>query len=62
VSVADSRTDSLRGGGDGPLVALTGGYHAGFLVAAAFAALGALLALLLRPVTPPSHEPVQAPD
>jgi EmrB/QacA subfamily drug resistance transporter len=56
VSVADSRTDSLRSGGDGPLVALTGGYHAGFLVAAAFAAVGALLALLLRPVKAPSHE------
>jgi EmrB/QacA subfamily drug resistance transporter len=62
VSVADSRTDSLRSGGDGPLVALTGGYHAGFLVAAGFAAVGALLGLLLRPVQPPSHEPVQAPD
>jgi EmrB/QacA subfamily drug resistance transporter len=62
VSVADSRTGSLRDGGDGPLVALTGGYHAAFFVAAAFAAMGALLGLLLRPVTPPSHEPVQAPD
>jgi EmrB/QacA subfamily drug resistance transporter len=61
VSVADSRTDSLRSGGDGPLAALTGGYHAGFLVAAAFAAIGALLALLLHPVTPPSPEPEQAP-
>jgi MFS family permease len=56
VSVADSRTDSLRSGGDGPLEALTGGYHAGFLVAAAFAAVGALLGLLLRPVTPPMAE------
>jgi EmrB/QacA subfamily drug resistance transporter len=61
VSVADSRTDSLRSAGDGPLVALTGGYHAGFLVAAAFAAIGALGALLLRPVSPPSHEPEEAP-
>jgi EmrB/QacA subfamily drug resistance transporter len=56
VSVADSRTDSLRGGGDGSLVALTGGYHTAFLVAAGFAAVGALLALLLRPVSPPSPE------
>jgi EmrB/QacA subfamily drug resistance transporter len=64
VSVADSRTDSLRSGGDGPLVALTGGYHAGFLVAAGFAAVGALLGLLLRPVAPPSAEaePAPAPD
>ena len=61
VSVADSRTDSLRSGGDGPLEALTGGYHAGFFVAAAFAAVGALLGLLLRPVTPPGGEPEQAP-
>jgi EmrB/QacA subfamily drug resistance transporter len=56
VSVADSRTGSLRDGGDGPLVALTGGYHAAFFVAAAFAAMGALLGLLLRPVTPPGAE------
>ena len=61
VSVADSRTDSLRSGGDGTLVALTGGYHAAFLVAAAFAAIGALLALLLRPVTLPSPEQEEAP-
>ena len=61
VSVADSRTDSLRSGGDGPLEALTGGYHAAFFVAAAFAAIGALLGLLLRPVTPPGGEPEQAP-
>jgi EmrB/QacA subfamily drug resistance transporter len=60
VSVADSRTDSLRGGGDSSLVALTGGYHTAFLVAAAFAATGALLALMLRPVTPPSPEPESA--
>jgi EmrB/QacA subfamily drug resistance transporter len=61
VSVADSRTDSLRSGGDGALEALTGGYHAAFFVAAAFAALGALLGLLLRPVTPPGAEPEGAP-
>ncbi len=61
VAVADSRTDSLRSGGDGPLEALTGGYHAAFFVAAAFAATGALLGLLLRPVTPPGGEPEPAP-
>jgi EmrB/QacA subfamily drug resistance transporter len=61
VSVADSRTDSLRGGGDGPLEALTGGYHAAFFVAAAFAAVGALLGLLLRPVTPPGAEAEAGP-
>jgi EmrB/QacA subfamily drug resistance transporter len=61
VSVANSRTDSLRSAGDGPLVALTGGYHAGFLVAAVFAAIGALGALLLRTVAPPLQEPEEAP-
>jgi EmrB/QacA subfamily drug resistance transporter len=61
VSVADSRTSSLRDAGDGPLVALTGGYHTAFLVAAVFAAIGALGALLLRPVAPPSAEAEEAP-
>ena len=56
VSVADSRTSSLRDAGDGALVALTGGYHAAFLVGAVFAAAGALLSLLLRPVAPPGQE------
>jgi EmrB/QacA subfamily drug resistance transporter len=41
-SVAASRTDSLRGSGDGPLQALVGGYHVAFLVGAAFAAAAAL--------------------
>src|SRR6266542_1528177 len=40
-SLAASTTDSLRAGGDGPLAALTGGYHLAFLVGAAFAALAA---------------------
>jgi EmrB/QacA subfamily drug resistance transporter len=43
-SLAASRTDSLLGAGDGPLQALTGGYHLAFIVGAAFAAVGALLA------------------
>ena len=57
VSVADSRIDSLAGSGDGPLVALTGGYHTAFLMGAIFAAVGALGGLLLRPVAPPAHGP-----
>ena len=61
VSVADSRTSSLRDAGDAAAAALTGGYHAGFLVGAVFAAAGALLALLLRPVAPPGQEPQEAP-
>src|SRR6267142_509331 len=42
-SLAASRTDSLRAGGDSPLAALTGGYHLSFLVGAAFAAVAAAL-------------------
>ena len=63
-SLAASRTDSLRASGEGPLIALTGGYHAAFLVGALFAAVAAVLgALLLRPVAPPMHEmePQEAP-
>ncbi len=57
-SLAASRTDSLRAGGDGPLAALTGGYHLAFLVGAAFAALAAALgAALLRAGMPAAgHE------
>jgi MFS family permease len=58
VSVADSRTESLRDSGDGLLASLTGGYNTAFLVAAVFAAVGALGALLLRPVTPPGPDAV----
>jgi EmrB/QacA subfamily drug resistance transporter len=48
-SLAASRTDTLLDSGDGQLVALTGGYHAAFLVGALFAAAAALLgAALLR--------------
>jgi hypothetical protein len=39
----------LRASGEGQLTALTGGYHAAFLVGALFAALAAVLsAVLLR--------------
>jgi EmrB/QacA subfamily drug resistance transporter len=54
-SIAASRSDSLRADGDGPLVALTGGYHIAFLVGAAFAVLAATLgATLLRVGMPAS--------
>jgi EmrB/QacA subfamily drug resistance transporter len=58
ISIAASRTDSLRVGGDGLLPALTGGYHLAFLVGAAFAALAAALgAALLRAGLPAAgHE------
>jgi MFS family permease len=60
-SLAASHTDSLLASGDGELAALTGGYHVGFLAAAAFAAVGVLGALLLRPAAPPAHEMGEAP-
>jgi EmrB/QacA subfamily drug resistance transporter len=54
-SIAASRSDSLRADGEGPLVALTGGYHIAFLVGAAFAVLAATLgATLLRVDMPAS--------
>ena len=46
-SLAASRTDSLLASGDDSLAALTGGYHAAFLVGALFAAAAAVLAAVL---------------
>jgi EmrB/QacA subfamily drug resistance transporter len=49
-SLAASRSESLLGGGDTRLAALTGGYHAAFVVGAVFAAGAAVVgAVLLRP-------------
>ncbi len=49
-SLAASRTDTLLASGDGELAALTGGYHAAFIVGALFAfAAAAIGAALLRP-------------
>ena len=62
-SLAASRTDSLSASGDGHLDALVGGYHAAFLVGAAFA-LGAAVvgATLLRVrMHAPEHEVEQPP-
>jgi EmrB/QacA subfamily drug resistance transporter len=54
-SVAASRTQHLLGARHGQMAALTGGYHAAFLVGALFAAVAAVLgAGLLRPARP--HE------
>jgi hypothetical protein len=57
-SVADARTESLLDSGDGQLEALTGGYHAGFLLGAVFAAAALVLgAALLRAGAPArAHE------
>jgi len=64
-SLAASRTDTLLASGDASLVALTGGYHAAFLVGAFFALAAALLgALLLRaeaPAPAQEHEPAIGP-
>ena len=61
-SLAQSRTDSLRASGDGALTALTGGYHAAFVLGSLFAlAASALGALLLNPGPQFSgeHEPLR---
>ena len=57
-SLASSRTDSLRSSGDGPLVALNGGYHAAFLIGAIFAAAGAAIggAFLVNKQQAGAHE------
>jgi MFS family permease len=67
-SLAASRTDSLLTSGDGPLVALNGGYHVAFLVGALFAAAAAVLGgALLRataptaPTAPTNAESAAAP-
>jgi hypothetical protein len=53
-SVAASRTEKLEASGHGPLAALTGGYHAAFLIGALFAAGAALVGgVFLRPKTCP---------
>jgi MFS family permease len=56
-SIAASRSHTLAASGAGNLEALTGGYHAAFLVGAIFAASGAAIGgLLLRQVGAPAHE------
>jgi MFS family permease len=55
-SLAASRTSSLTASGTSQLDALTGGYHAAFLVGALFAAAAAALGvLLLRPAPAAVH-------
>ena len=59
---AASRTDSLSASGHGHLSALTGGYHAAFLIGAFVAAAAAVLgAVLLRGgLHAQAHEPEEA--
>jgi EmrB/QacA subfamily drug resistance transporter len=58
-SIAASRSGTLRDSGDGQLVALTGGYHAAFLVGALFALAAATIGGVFFRVRTPSamHEP-----
>ena len=64
-SVAASRTETLSAAGEDPLVALTGGYHAAFLLGAIFAAAAAAIgAVFLRTRDAPAHgaeEPTGVP-
>jgi MFS family permease len=61
-SVAASRTETLSAAGDDPLVALTGGYHAAFLLGAIFAAGAAAIGgLFLRTRDVPMHEGGEEP-
>jgi MFS family permease len=56
-SLAASRTDTLLAAGEGDLEALTGGYHAAFLLGAVFAAGAAAIGgLLLRPSAAPAMD------
>jgi EmrB/QacA subfamily drug resistance transporter len=58
-SLADARTETLTDAGVDRLAALTGGYHAAFVVGALFAATAAALGALLLPpdgVPPPDED------
>ena len=63
-SIAASRADSLRASGESDLAALTGGYHAAFLVGSLFAVAAATIGgVFLRERRPsPAHEPAFAAD
>jgi len=55
-AIATSRTENLLASGNSQVEALTGGYHAAFVIGALFAAVaGVLGAALLRPVSAPGH-------
>ena len=60
-SLAASRKDSLLASGDAPLAALTGGYHAAFLLGAIFAVAGAVVGgAFLVNKQPAGHEHPEA--
>ena len=56
-TLSSTRAETLAARGDGPLAALTGGFHVAFLVAAALAAVALVVALtVLRPAAPAAVE------
>jgi predicted MFS family arabinose efflux permease len=60
-SLAASRTSSLSASGESHLSALTGGYHAAFLVGAIFALVAATLGAVLLPKDAPAGAHDEAP-
>jgi EmrB/QacA subfamily drug resistance transporter len=60
-SVAASRTNTLVDAGHGQIAALTGGYHAAFLIGAIFAAAAAVIGATLLRESAPAEEPVGTP-
>src|SRR6266480_6836130 len=61
-SLAASRTKTLLSAGHSTAAALNGGYHAAFLVAATFAALGVVLAAVLVQARAPAAAGDQAAE
>ncbi len=60
-TVATDRSDALTAAGQSATEALSGGYHLAFLIAAAAAAVGILVALLLLPSPRAAEEPQERP-
>ena len=60
-SLAASRSNTLRAGGDSVIDALNGGYHVAFVVGAAFAAVAAVLSGILLRAPKPAEEGVGEP-
>jgi MFS family permease len=56
-SVAASRTDTLRAGGESAVTALTGGFHAAFAVGALFALAAAIVTTVRLRVPAPAPQP-----
>src|SRR3954447_2946876 len=60
-SVAASRTESLRSGGESAAAALTGGYHTAFAVGALFALASAVIVTVRLRVAAPQPQPEPQP-